>query len=219
MAQEFADIFLISLQGVAQQLQNFFEDRKTNVVTINNDNHMKAYLRKYKENDFPYFALQITQASPSTENLPHLRRAGVMGGLNASKNYRSRFHLVPTDVTLKVIFAANDQQDVYDFIQQWVYASKSKEFKFELGGNDLEVPINLVLEENLSVPQLENEDIGEMFVFETSMVVKTYVGKVDRTVIIRTTRGTMVDPNNTVLGIREATKTGEFARIERIERD
>lgn len=218
MEPGFTDIFLMSLEGLGLQFINFFEDRKTRVVTISNNGHMRAMLRKYKELEFPYFALQMQTAELNRDGLApkNLQRTGVLGAMDETKSYRHKFFFSPVTVGVRVVFCAQDVKDIYEFVQQWLYAVTSQELKYELEADTFTVPINLELEENLSVPELENEDVGEIFMLETTIRVRTFVGKVEKRMIIRNARSIFTaEGENTTNLDREVRKTSEFSPIER----
>lgn len=174
---------------MAEQFIYFFPDKKTRVVTIANNSHMRTYIKKYKELEYPYFALQIREAALNREGLParNLYRQGTHAKASSDKSYVTSYKLTPINVGIRVIFATNDITDIYEFIQVWITSANIKDLKFYISpeSSDLEIPINVELDESLSIPDLENDEIGEIFLLETQLNISSFTGIIDKKIILK----------------------------------
>lgn len=195
---KFSDVYYTSLFGAAKQFEYFFDATKTPVVTVANNWHMRAFARKYKEMQFPYFAVQRTSVAPnSTDGLPakNTRRTGIYGGRTSTSQDNYRYHLIPVEVNLRVVYMCQTESDRLAFEQQWIYNAVGGDLKFTMETSDkgLSVPIGMIMDPNLSLPDFENDDIGEIFTLESSVRLTTYIGTVATIQSITTPRGVYVD--------------------------
>jgi len=179
---QLADVYTLSIKGVANQLKNFFPDVTTPVVIVYNNNHMRAIARKYTEMKFPYFAIQRQSININkTDGMAarNLQRTGVYGDLNKTSTALFKYHLIPAEVTLKIIFLCQSVKDEQMFTQYWLISAAKHDNKFYIQSDNYSIPITMWLEESLTLPDFENDDIGETFTFETSIRLTTFVGTVE----------------------------------------
>lgn len=201
MATQLVSLYLKSIEGVAQQFKEFFPDKITRVVDVANNAHMRQIIMKYTEVEFPYFALQLTSSNITRDDaLPakNLRRVGAVGGLNSAKTARVVYHILPNTTSIRVVFVTNDAKQLYDFIQRWHIATLSCEMNFKLEASDYTIPINLILDESLSIPELETDDVGPTFMLETNINVDTFIGESEEVSIIRSINTTASMAGETV---------------------
>jgi len=217
---DFTDIYQASLFGAAKQFEYFFDTEPTRVVSVANNWHMREMVKKYKEMEYPYFAVQRTAVAVQDGGLAakNTRRTGIRGGRTSGFYDSYVYNIFPVQVTLRVLFVCQTEADRMAFEQQWMYIAVGGDLKFYLDTTDssFKAPINMVMDKNLTLPDFENDDIGEQFTIETSVQLNTYLGKIKVIKAVVTPAGTFETQNangdfvtDTPLNLKKGTTTNK----------
>jgi len=202
-----SDVFEISILGLGQQLQRFFPDRTIDVVTIAGMTALRSMARKNAGKiKFPFFAMRPSSLAKNGEgyNPTILARRGRIGPRLSGDTGNitdAVFHLVPTKVTMNVNMLTNDFKDVIRFSQRWMFASIKNYLNYQLDVEG-EAPINIHVQlmEEFTFPDMENEDVGELFNVEATLTLNTYLGYVRKRVAIQSALITTSSVNETENG-------------------
>ena len=181
-----SNIMLISIKGFKEQLSNFSPELgEVPVVLVASDTHLRTLIRAKKEIKYPFFAMKITTVEKKTDGYNAFalsRRSLSIAKNNVEDNQTDvMFNLIPMMVSVNIKFLSNSIDAIYNFCQRWNLCTQNNLFDFRVEVEE-EAPINVrvVTEISIAYPDLEMEELGETSVTETTAIIHTYTGTVNR---------------------------------------
>jgi hypothetical protein len=135
--------------------------------------------QQFGEIKYPFIGISLQRFARNTESYnDNLRRIGIpinQPGTNKINNYK----LVPIIANFRVRYLTQNFDDLLAFSSRWLL--RQKDIQFALGSEEFTVKIKVKLNEDLTMPDQENNDWGLTFQLETDLDMQTYIGELEVT--------------------------------------
>ena len=184
-----SNIWEACLQGLLEQFSNFF-DTKTPVIMVASRTDLREKVKNKKTSKLPFFAVQVSSASVNRTgyNAFALKHTGKKGpkirseeGPGGISERQLIYKFIPTQAQISIRFLTQSDKEVMAFTTKWLEHSVAYGLDYEITvGDKSAINIHVELEEQISYPDLELEDMGSLYTIETMVTLFGYSGKVER---------------------------------------
>ncbi|MDE1905439.1 MAG: hypothetical protein KGH75_03185 [Rhodospirillales bacterium] len=134
--------------------------------------------RQQKIPELPFLGLIITAIKPSEEgyNNQAMYNGFYMGqvGSETSQPTNIILHVRPVAIEAQIIVYTQTFSDVSDFAQRWLF--RERDIQFSLNTKSYNLPIKVVLTEDLAIPEEDFSEMGNLFAMQAGLTMYAYVG-------------------------------------------
>ena len=103
--------------------------------------------------------------------------------VTADGNLRVEFIGLHVNADFRVQYVSQSLTDVFGFLKRWPL--RQREVQFKLENSSMTFDIRVTLNNSLTVPEEAFTEYGNLFVFETSCSMQTYVGQLHYIPVVR----------------------------------
>jgi hypothetical protein len=148
------------------------------VVHVAGNQDFREVAKNYKLVDMPFIAIIVNTIRPSEEgyNDQAMYNGFYMGQLNSNTATPSNvvLHCRPTAVDMTVRVTAQTFSDIAYFAQRWIF--RERDVQFALKTTQYNLPIKVKFNTDLSIPEEEFTEMGNLFVMQAQLTFYAYVG-------------------------------------------
>jgi hypothetical protein len=169
---------LKALMSLLGNLAADYGEAPWNVVHVAGPQAFREYARQHKNVVLPFIAIIVNSIRPSEEsyNDQAMYNGFYMGQMNTNTANPTNvvMHAKPVAVDMQVMVYAQTFSDISYFSQRWLF--RERDMQFALKTSNYNLPIKVKLNQELSVPELDFTDMGNLFVMQTQLTFYAYVG-------------------------------------------
>ena len=151
------------------------------VVHVAGNQGFREIAREKKNVVLPFLAMIVTAVRPSTEgyNGQSMYNGIYMGQTqsNSASPQNVILHMRPVEVDIQVIVTAQTFNDVTLFAQRWLF--KERETQFSLNTSQYNLPIKVRFNEEMTIPEIDFSEMGNLFIMQTQLTFFAYVGVIE----------------------------------------
>lgn len=147
----------------------------------------------------PILALHIQSMRPSGEILGFNQQVAYNGiplgviNQNSPTPQNCILHFKSIAVDCRIILTTQTFSEVTSFAQRFLF--RDREAQFTLSTNTFNLPIKVVFNEELAIPDIEFSEMGNLFMFECSVTLYCYVGVLELLPVIKKVNVTTTPTN------------------------
>jgi hypothetical protein len=165
------------LQTILGEICADFGKPPIKVVVVASTWIQRELMQQYGSIEFPFLGISLQRFARNAESYnDNLRRSGIAIG-KVDDNKVNIYKLVPIIANFRLRYLTQDFNDLIAFASRWLL--RQKDLQFSLDNEEFSVSVRVKLNEDLSMPDQENNDWGVTFQLETDLDMQTYIGEVE----------------------------------------
>lgn len=174
-------------------------------VVVSGPYGLREYVRQTGEKAvYPLMAIMLTTVSESAADGSGMwNKQAMFEGMKIGETSLERdaivLHAVPVTAEFQITYLCQSLPDVVVFTNRWLF--REREAQFKLASETINIGIRVTLARTLTIPQLALEDYGNLYMYETTATINSYVGEIEfvaalKSIVVNTN---LVDNNNAVV--------------------
>ena len=158
--------------------------KKWTVVNVAGPNYFRELARDKKVPTLPFLAVIVSSMRPN-EDVVYNPQATYLGRrvTDNEAGMQVILHFKPVAVDVQCILLAQSLVDVTSFAQRWLF--REPEAQFVLATDHYNLSIRVKFNPELTIPEEDFGDLGNLFTFTCSAVFYTYVGVIETKPVLK----------------------------------
>ena len=171
-----------SLKTILGQIAADYNAPPWKVVHVAGNQDFRELARQSKRPELPFIAIIVNVIRPSEEgyNDQAMYNGIFLGQMNSGTASPTNIvlHCKPVAVEVTVRVTTQTFSDMTYFAQRWMF--RERESQFALQTSHYNLPIKVKFNEDITIPEEEFTEMGNLFVMQTALTFYAYVGVLEQ---------------------------------------